>query len=324
MADTGTTILNLPATVALNDTDVLPLARPSGTTAPGSDLGLSGAALKALFGSGGVSLLWQTGGVGGTKGYKAGQLLHNSAGVDFYYLADITGANATAEPLLTTSTAATNALVHIVGPPTALAPIYNLASNGLPVPYQDFNSAADANTGGTFVINAASFSLTRDANIGTTWIIGNLCSISINHFNFNSRSSVFTDLQFYGSGVTAGSSQSFTLQNGTLTNCSFNSQAFPITIYGNTIFDDCGTIYFPIIGSGQLILRNGTTYTGPALPNTITLINEVLKTVNGIAPDKAGNVAVAGGGATGGVFRGAWATATAYAQNDSVLVPAGS
>ena len=30
-----------------------------------------------------------------------------------------------------------------------------------------------------------------------------------------------------------------------------------------------------------------------------------------------------GGATTGGVFRGPWATATAYAQNDSVLVPAG-
>ena len=48
MADSGTPILSLLPTVTLLDTDVLPLARPSGTTAAGANLGISGATLKRL------------------------------------------------------------------------------------------------------------------------------------------------------------------------------------------------------------------------------------------------------------------------------------
>ena len=48
----GTPILSLPTSAVLADTDVLALARPSGTTAPGTNLGISGQALKALFGTG--------------------------------------------------------------------------------------------------------------------------------------------------------------------------------------------------------------------------------------------------------------------------------
>ena len=46
MPDSGTPILGLPATSALLDTDVLPFARPSGTTAPGANLGISGGDLR--------------------------------------------------------------------------------------------------------------------------------------------------------------------------------------------------------------------------------------------------------------------------------------
>ena len=48
MADSGIPILSLPATVTLLDTDVLPLGRLSGSTAPGTNLGITGAALKKL------------------------------------------------------------------------------------------------------------------------------------------------------------------------------------------------------------------------------------------------------------------------------------
>ena len=96
MADNGTSILNLPATAALGDTDVIPLARPSGTTAPGADLGITGASLKAL--AGGFTTI-------NLNQYGTHPAFSSQAGLNAYLLGKVSGGSpATTAPTVSNPT----------------------------------------------------------------------------------------------------------------------------------------------------------------------------------------------------------------------------
>ena len=247
----------------------------------------------------GLSTLWSLDG----KPYEEGQLIHNTAGMQF--IAARANASHGTEPTLPLLSALAAyyrfigwneervAIVEttVANINTSLRPIYNLVNTGNPVPYDDFNSAADGHTSDTFILNRGVFRLTRAASIGSTWIIGNLGGVVLEGFSFTSIGANFTDFFIAQNPAVAG--QVIRIDSGILTNCSL-PVAGVVTITHTVTLDNCGVITCPIIGTGTLKLRNGTIYAGPALPSTITLIKEDVKTVNGASPDPTGNVVVVG------------------------------
>jgi hypothetical protein len=163
-----------------------------------------------------------------------------------------------------------------------LAAVYDLIADGAPIPYATFNEAADHQTGQTFLINRAFVDLTKDADIGYTWLVGQSTTLLLNEFGLRMAAKIrILDLYIYGDYGTKGLT---IIAEGLISRSELHTH---ITIepggvgqhveiiVDNSIIEarPSETSTYGIEGEAVFRLRNGSTITGTLDPR-ITVIDE--------------------------------------------------
>ena len=261
--------------------DLLP--QSSATVLGGLKLG-NGLTLNTTSGlvdASATSTSWQVNGGPTSPGYKAGQLLHNSIGLDFYYLADITGANATAEPLLLASTADTNVLVHRLAETSVWHYIGNPAGNNV-------FSGASFSSDNTFGINPQNnmfYSGCQNIVIGDNSFnntFDSYCNYSKfgNNFQFNTLGSSCTSIvigqsvqycrigDYVNSLIVQDSCNNLTISSG-CQYVTFGSSCANVEVYNCS-----GTLTTPFVipaGTTNAVYRNNVLVITPIQATSTTL-----------------------------------------------------